>query len=101
MAHQVVLTWTASPDMPSPIPQGFGDGYNVYRGNAPTSPNTLISGGTPLLNTTFTDDTVATGIAYTYEVKAVIGGVEGLGSNIITVGPIQTAAPLNLVGVAS
>jgi hypothetical protein len=77
--HQVTLGWQAPSGSPIPI-----SGYNVYR--------TLLGGSLQQINsaldinTSFTDNTVAGGTTYEYEVRSVgVSGVESGPSNETTV----------------
>lgn len=75
-AHSVDLSWTAGG---STI-----DGYNIYRSTAPGGPYTTLvnsSGLIPSTTTTFTDNTVVSGITYFYVARAVANGVESANSN--------------------
>ena len=80
--HQVLLTWTASTDMPSPIPTG--DGYNIYRGIEPTQPGATPLNSTPIQATTYTDLAVTAGTDYDYFVTSVINGAQSTDSNTVS-----------------
>ena len=98
MSHTVTLTWTASADMPNPIPAGSG--YNVYRGTAPGAEGaTPINGATPVAANTYIDTTATIGV-YDYYLKTVLNGAISVASvEVSTV--ILPAPPTNLVAAAS
>jgi hypothetical protein len=90
MAHTVGLVWVASTDTV--------DGYNVYRGVAAGQELTKLNSST-LTGTSFTDSTPLGGHDF-YEVKSVLGGVESVASNEVSVivppaPPTQLVATLN------
>jgi fibronectin type 3 domain-containing protein len=94
MSHQVVLSWTASPDAVA--------GYNIYRGTNPPG----NEGSSPInpglvAGTTFTDTNVLAGQKLDYVVTAVSAtGVESIHSNeVVATVPLQP--PSNLVAVVS
>lgn len=98
MAHQIVLTWTASADMPSPIPAG--DGYNIFKGIEPSAPGATPINSAPIAADTYTDTAVLAGTDYDYYVNAVIGGVQSPDSNQVSA-TVPLYAPSGLVAVAS
>ena len=63
-AHDVVLTWTASPTTTV-------TGYNVYRGTASGGESSIPLNTTTINGTTFADGNVTAGTKYYYTVKAV------------------------------
>ena len=70
MAHQITIQWDASP---GPI-----SGYNVRRGTALGNESSVPLNLTPIVTTSFTDNTVYPGQIYSYAVTAVFNGVESL-----------------------
>jgi hypothetical protein len=80
-AHQVNLAWTPSPD---------GGTVNVYRylGSCTSGTWQLIKSGVPAAGPYV--DTVAVG-QFCYEVTAVVGGAESLGSNNVTASVLPQA----------
>lgn len=90
MSHTVTLTWTASVDAV--------EGYNVYRGTATGAETTKLN--TALVTgTSFTDSAPVGGQDF-YVAKSVLGGVESLASNEVSV-TVPPAPPTNLVAVLS
>lgn len=98
MAHQVTLSWTASVDMPSPIPAG--DGYNLYRGINPAVPGPTPINSSLIAADTFVDTNVQGGITYNYFAVASIGGTLSPDSNQVTV-TVPLFPPTNLAAVAA
>jgi len=91
MVNQIVISWNASP---GPI-----SGYNVRRGTAPGNEGAAPLNATPIVGTTFTDNTVYPGVAYSYEVTAVFNGVESAESLGIFTAPVPFApSPASLDG---
>lgn len=86
MAHQAVLTWTASADAVQ--------GYNIYRGTAAGQETTKVNGTTPVTETTYTDTPLPPGPVF-YVVRAVENGVESVNSNEVSA-VILPAAPTAL-----
>src|ERR1700719_1473751 len=69
MAHEITVTWDASPQPVS--------GYNIYRGTtADNESNVPLNGSSLIVGTSFVDSTVFPGQVYFYEVTAVLNGVE-------------------------
>ena len=97
-SHAVTLTWTASTDMPSPIPSG--DGYNIFRGIEPSAPGATPINATPVAADTYMDTNVVAGTDYDYYVTAVIGGVQSTDSNEVNA-TVPLFPPTNLVAVAA
>jgi hypothetical protein len=82
MAHQITIAWDASP--------GPVSGYNIYRGTSShNEASAPLNGITPVVGTTFTDNTVLAGKVYYYEITAVLNGVESLDSLEV----VSTAVP--------
>lgn len=77
MSHQVVLTWTASTDMPNPIPSGSG--YNIYRGTAPGAEGAIPINTSPIAANTFTDTSATVGVL-DYYVKTLLNGALSVAS---------------------
>jgi len=97
--HQVVLSWTGSVDMPTPIPAG--DGYNIFRGINPAAEGaTPINGSTPVAANTYTDLSVSAGVTYDYYVTAVLNGIQSADSNQVTAA-VPLFPPTGLVAAAS
>jgi hypothetical protein len=80
MAHQITISWTASP---GPI-----SGYNVRRGTAVGNESSTPLNNAPLLTTSFTDNTVYPGQIYSYAVTAVYNGVESLAPIQVVSSPV-------------
>jgi hypothetical protein len=97
MSHSVVLTWTASVDMPNPIPAG--DGYNVYKGTSPGAEGATPINAAPIAANTYTDNAVTVG-TYDYYVTAVVNGAQSADSIQVSA-VILPAAPTGLSAVAS
>ena len=97
--HSVTLTWTASPDMPSPIPAG--DGYNVFRGVAPATPGAVPLNATPVAANEYVDLTVQAGVAYDYFVTAVVGGNQSVDSQLVTANAVPIFPPTGLLAVVA
>jgi len=91
VAHQAVLTWTASVD---PV-----QGYNVYRGSAAGQETTKVNGSTLVTGTTYTDSPLPPGAVF-YVVRSVENGVESVNSNEVSA-VILPAAPTALAITAS
>jgi hypothetical protein len=76
VSHSVALSWTASTSTVA--------GYNVYRSTTSGGPYTLIT-SSAVTGTTFTDNTVQSGVTYFYVVTAVdAGGNESVNSNEVS-----------------
>jgi hypothetical protein len=90
MANQITITWAASP---SPI-----SGYNVYRDGSNFALN-----NSPITEPTYTDNSVFPGNTYSYDVTAVLNGIESADSLTIVSPPVPFGyTPLTLdFGVAS
>jgi hypothetical protein len=86
MAHTVSLSWTASTDTV--------DGYNVYRGAAAGQEITKLNSAV-VVGTSFTDTTATVGESF-YVARSVVGGIESVNSNEVSVS-VRPAAPTNLV----
>ena len=86
MAHQAVLSWTASVD---------GGQYNVYRGTAPGAEGATPLNSTPITGTSYTDPTVVAGTTYYYVVETILNGVSSGKSNEVS-GTIPIAPPTGL-----
>jgi len=84
MANHITINWNASP---TPV-----SGYNVYRGGADGNESSISLNNSPIVGTTFTDNTVFPGIVYSYSVTAVLNGIESVES-IDIVAPIVPHAP--------
>ena len=97
MAHQVVLTWTASIDATG----GAGEGYNVYKGIVPGTEGATPVNSSLITALTYTDLAVVAGQAYEYFVTFVKAGVESVHSVQVTTPVILPAAPTNLTAVVS
>lgn len=80
MVNQIVIQWNASPPPVS--------GYNVRRGTAPGNEGSVPLNATPIVGTSYTDNTVYPGVAYSYEVTAVYNGVESAESLAIFTTPV-------------
>ena len=94
-AHQVVLSWQASPDASL---FGSADGYLVFSG--PTSGGeTKQLTASPITALTYTDTTVEPGNTF-YAVKSSLGGVLSALSNSVEA-VILPAAPIDLVLVSA
>ena len=100
MAHNVTLSWIASPDLTTP--PALGSGYNVYR--------SLTVGGetAPALNAslitalTYVDNAVVGGQTYDYVVTAVgLNGKESVHSNEASNVQVPILPPTGLLAVAS
>ena len=63
--HRVVLTWSAPASSPDPV-----TGYNVYRTEAGSRAFARLN-DSPITSTTYTDNNVQPGAAYTYYVVSV------------------------------
>lgn len=63
--HSVVLTWSAPASSPDPV-----TGYNVYRAEAGFRAFARLN-ASPITSTTYTDNNVQPGAAYTYYVVSV------------------------------
>ena len=88
MAHQVVLQWTASIDVPA-------DSYNVLRGTAAGQEASTPINSAPITGTTYTDSTVEPGTWF-YVVESIANGVSSVPSNEVSA-VILPAAPTDLV----
>jgi hypothetical protein len=80
MVNQIVIQWNASPPPVS--------GYNVRRGTAPGNEGASPLNAVPIVGTTYTDNSVYPGVAYSYEVTAVYNGVESAESLAIFTAPV-------------
>lgn len=99
MAHSVTLGWTASTDMPNPIPAG--DGYNIYKGDLPAADGaTPINGATPVTADSYIDTAVVFGQTYDYYVTAVVAGKESVASQHVQASVSLPAAPTGVTAVA-
>ena len=83
MAHQAVLSWTASID---------GGQYNVYRGTQAGAESATPLNSAPITGTSFTDNTVSAGVTYYYVVETVLNGVSS-GKSAEVSGTIPIAPP--------
>jgi hypothetical protein len=83
MVHQITISWNASP---APV-----SGYNIRRGTAVGNESPTPLNATPILGTSFTDNTVYAGQIYSYEITAVYNGVESAES----LGIITPAVPFD------
>jgi len=94
MAHQALLTWTASTDVVA--------GYNVYRGtNPPGNEGATPINATLVTGLTYTDLAVTAGEKLDYVVTAVsAAGVESVHSNEVSA-TIPIFPPTGLTAVAS
>ena len=82
MPNEIVLQWN-----PSPTPVS---GYNVYRGTLPGNEGPVpINGNVLVTGTQYTDLGVYPGKVYSYEITAVVGGVESADS----IGVLSAAIP--------
>jgi len=92
MAHQITVSWTASPP---PV-----TGYNIRRGTAPSNEGaTPLNGVTPIVGTSYVDTAVFPGVTYSYEVTAVNNGVESAESIGILSAPVPfDPSPASLDG---
>jgi hypothetical protein len=78
-AHNVALNWDAPVSSPDPVA-----GYNIYRATGGGS--FVLINSSPDSSVNYTDATVTSGVAYSYQVKSVdFSGVESVPSNQITV----------------
>jgi len=78
--HEVKLSWDAPTPTSDPVV-----GYNVYRATSGVSNYALVS-SSPDMQTSYTDTTVKSGLAYDYVVKSVDSqGVESAPSNSTSV----------------
>lgn len=93
LAHQVVLSWTGSTDMPSPIPAGSG--YNIFRGTATGKESTQPINAAPIAALTFTDTSITPG-AYFYTVETLLNGASSVASNEVSA-VVLPAPPTALV----
>lgn len=91
MSHTVSLSWTASTDTV--------DGYNVYRGVSAGAETTKLNTTALVIGTSFVDPSPLGGHDY-YVAKSVIGGVESVASNEVSV-LVPPAPPTNLVASLS
>jgi hypothetical protein len=90
MAHTVTLSWQASTDTV--------EGYNLYRGSAAGQETTKLNSAV-VVGTSFTDTTASVGQSF-YVARSVVGGVESINSNEVSV-QLRPSAPTNLLAVAS
>jgi|SRR5665213_942527 len=97
--HSVTLTWTASTDMPSVIPAG--DGYNVFRGVAPTTPGATPINSAVVAANEYIDTNVTPGVSYDYYVTAVIGGNQSPDSQLVTAPPVPIFPPTGLLATSA
>ena len=89
MVHQITIQWNASP---GPI-----TGYNIRRGTANGNEAATPLNLTPIVGTSYTDNTVYPGQVYSYEISAVYNGVESAESvSVISVPVPFAASPLAL-----
>ena len=96
MAHQITISWDASPPPVS--------GYNIRRGTAHGNEGSVPINAVPVAGTSFTDNAVYPGQVYSYAVSAVFNGVESLESIDIVTAPVPfppAPAGLNLGSAAS
>jgi len=79
----VALTWEGAAD---------ATGYNVYRTTASASgvSGSPVNGGTPVGQTTYTDETAENGTRYYYRVTAVGEGGESDASSEVSARPFST-----------
>lgn len=79
VAHDVALNWNAPVSSPDPVA-----GYNIYR--ATGSGSFVLINSSPDSSVNYTDTTVTSGVAYSYQVKSVdSSGVESVPSSPVTV----------------
>jgi len=96
MAHQITIQWVASPPPVS--------GYNVRRGTAVGNESPVPLNLVPIVGTSYTDNTVYPGQIYSYEVTAVLNGVESAESLGVLSVPVPfdpSPTLLNFDGAAS
>src|ERR1035437_9415628 len=96
MAHQITISWTASPPPVS--------GYNIRRGSLLGNEGSIPLNPAPVVGTTYTDNSVLPGQSYSYAVTAVYNGVESLSSIDIESTPVPfgpSPAPIALGSAAS
>lgn len=84
MTHQITIAWNPNP---GPI-----SGYNVRRGTALGNESPIPLNLVPITDTFYVDNTVYAGQTYSYEVTAVLNGVESPESLSI----ISNAVPFDL-----
>lgn len=85
MAHQITINWDASP---GPI-----SGYNIYRGTSSHNESPIaLNGNTPIVGTSYVDNTVLPGKVYYYEITAVLNGVESTDSLEVVSAPVPFPA---------
>jgi fibronectin type 3 domain-containing protein len=78
--HQVTLSWAAPVNSPAPV-----SGYNVYRAASGNTSFQILNTSADTV-TSYVDQNVVSGAAYSYYVKSVDGaGNESLPSNQISV----------------
>lgn len=90
MPHSASLSWTASTDTV--------DGYNIYRGTVSEAEATKLD-ASPVAGTTFVDNAPLLGQSF-YVVRAIVGGVESVNSNEVTVS-LRPSAPTQLAATAA
>jgi hypothetical protein len=88
MAHQITISWNASPP---PI-----SGYNIRRGTAAGNESATPLNAVPIVGTSYTDNTVFAGQIYSYEITAVFNGVESAES----LGVLSVPVPFNISPLA-
>jgi hypothetical protein len=77
---QITISWNASP---API-----SGYNIRRGTGAGNESSVPLNATPVVGTSYTDNTVYSGQVYSYEVTAVYNGVESSESLSVVSAPV-------------
>src|ERR1035437_8757478 len=96
MAHQITISWTASPPPVS--------GYNVRRGSLRGNEGSIPLNLAPVVGTSYTDNSVLAGQSYSYAVTAVYNGVESLSSIDIESTPVPfgiSPSPVSLGAAGS
>jgi hypothetical protein len=90
MTHSITIDWAASPPPVS--------GYNVYRGSALGNEGPVaLNAPTPIVATTYTDNTVVAGQTYSYQVYAVLNGVQSpTGIQVLSTPVPFAASPASL-----
>jgi fibronectin type 3 domain-containing protein len=95
MSHQITINWGSVPGATS---------YNIYRGTALGNESNVPYASVIAPTTTFTDTNVFQGKVYSYEITAVVSGVESADSNQVLSPAVPfppTPATLNIDGAAS
>lgn len=89
--HFITLSWTASTDTVQ--------GYNIYRSTTEGEESTSITpiNSALVTGTTYTDNAVAVGLVYYYEIRAVAGAVQSVVSNEVVSAAVVPFPPTNLV----